>query len=72
MFQSPLKVVMLLALFLPIYLFSQTGPGGVGNSSTQVLWLKPDSFSVSDGTVLETWDDTSGNSNSLSQPDPAF
>ncbi|WP_028283717.1 T9SS type A sorting domain-containing protein [Olleya marilimosa] len=72
MFQSPLKVVMLLALFLPIYLFSQTGPGGVGNSSTQVLWLKPDSFSVSDGTVLETWDDASGNANSLSQPDPAF
>ncbi|WP_292949984.1 T9SS type A sorting domain-containing protein [Olleya sp. UBA1516] len=72
MFQSSFKVVMLVALFLPIYLFSQSGPGGVGNSTTQVLWLKPDGFSVADGTVLDTWDDTSGNANSLTQPDATF
>jgi len=59
-------------LLLPIYLLAQTGPGGVGDTSNQVLWLKPDAFSVADGASMETWNDDSGNANTMSQPDVAF
>ncbi|QXP61394.1 T9SS type A sorting domain-containing protein [Olleya sp. HaHaR_3_96] len=74
MFKNSLLSIMLgaLLLLLPTYLFSQTGPGGVGDATNQVLWLKPDAFSVADGTSIDSWDDDSGNINTLSQPDVAF
>gem|GEM_PF-6803664 len=62
-------LLMLCALILPTYLFAQTGPGGVGNSSNQVLWLQPDNFSLTDGSSIDIWNDTSGNGNALRQPD---
>jgi hypothetical protein len=63
-------------LFLSILLlasvtvsFGQTGPGGVGNSSTNVLWLSADSQVFSDAGVTPAantnnvgqWNDRSGN-----------
>ncbi|OEK04571.1 Calx-beta domain-containing protein [Roseivirga misakiensis] len=46
-----------------------TGPGGVGNSTTNVLWLVPDSFEKHDSDVskIEEWIDLSGNANNVSQ-----
>ncbi|UTW61547.1 T9SS type A sorting domain-containing protein [bacterium SCSIO 12741] len=42
---------------------SQTGPGGVGNSTSNGLWLKANSLNLSDTDPIDTWDDSSGNSN---------
>jgi len=60
--------VMLLVLFSPIYtLLAQTGPGGVGNSTTNGLWLKADDLSLSNGDDVSTWNDVSGNNNHANQ-----
>lgn len=51
---------------IPIY--SQTGPGGIGNtdgSSNLVLWLDADEVSGVNGTTITTWNDQSGNSNNF-------
>ncbi len=42
---------------------SQTGPGGVGNSSSNGLWLKADDLTLSNGSNIPTWSDASGNGN---------
>ena len=40
-----------------------TGPGGVGDSSTNRLWLRADDLRyLNDGDPVSTWTDTSGNS----------
>ena len=49
--------------------FAQTGPGGVGNSTDNRLWLRADSITAGDilsGNVA-SWRDMSGNGNNLSQ-----
>ncbi len=39
-----------------------TGPGGVGNSSNNALWLRASDFSLADATTITTdWVDQSGN-----------
>jgi hypothetical protein len=41
---------------------AQTGPGGVGNSADNVLWLQADEgITDADGTALTGWTDQSGN-----------
>jgi hypothetical protein len=64
-------------LVVPLWLFTlapgygQTGPGGVGNTSTVVLWLSADhGVEVGAGAVLG-WNDRSGNGHVASQGDPA-
>ncbi len=53
--------------------FSFTGPGGVGGTSTNVLWVRPEELAVvSDGTDINTWSDFSGNSHDLTQGDNSF
>ena len=48
--------------------FGYTGPGGVGQTSNNVLWLKADAITgLSDGNDVTSWTDNSGNSNTLSQ-----
>ena len=50
-----------------------TGPGGVGQSSTNVLWLRPEELAtVSDGTDITTWSDNSGNSHDMTQANTSF
>jgi hypothetical protein len=59
----------LIALITAPALFAQTGPGGVGSSATNVLWLKADagtSTTVNFGAVSQ-WDDMSGNANHATQ-----
>ena len=57
------------------YVSAQTGPGGVGNSASNVLWLSADNEVYNNaGTVLasttdnvQQWNDRSGNSRNASQ-----
>ncbi len=51
-----------------------TGPGGVGDDSTNVLWLRADrgvmnnsDTDASDGEAVKTWQDQSGNANNITQ-----
>ncbi|GIV32674.1 MAG: hypothetical protein KatS3mg031_0209 [Chitinophagales bacterium] len=49
-------------------LYAQTGPGGVGNSSNNILWLKADNITgVADSNSVAVWQDASGNGNLFSQ-----
>ncbi|MCB9195414.1 MAG: T9SS type A sorting domain-containing protein [Flavobacteriales bacterium] len=48
-------------------LISQTGPGGVGSSASNSLWLQADDISQGDGTSISSWTDRSGNGNDASQ-----
>jgi len=67
MFKKNLLAIWLLALLSPIYTFSQTGPGGVGNASTNGLWLKVDDLELLDGEAVSNWQDASGNNNDANQ-----
>jgi hypothetical protein len=47
---------------------AQTGPGGVGNNLSNKLWFDAGSFTgLSDGAVIATWSDRSGNDWSAGQ-----
>lgn len=46
---------------------AQTGPGGVGSSSTMAFWLDANQLALSNGSAVETWDDESGNNNPFTQ-----
>lgn len=48
-------------------LFAQTGPGGVGNSSNNVVWLDAAQISANNGDPVATWPDKSGNGNNFTQ-----
>ncbi|EMY81213.1 peptidase M14 carboxypeptidase A [Psychroflexus gondwanensis ACAM 44] len=59
-----------LLLLVSLVVFSQTGPGGVGNSSTNQMWLSGDFGTFSDngttpanldGNRVRQWNDRSGN-----------
>ncbi|MFK8039197.1 MAG: T9SS type A sorting domain-containing protein [Crocinitomicaceae bacterium] len=59
-------VIILLSSFR---LIAQTGPGGIGNSTSNILWLRSDAISgLIDGDTITTWVDSSGNDNDFSQP----
>ncbi len=48
-------------------IFAQTGPGGVGNSSNNVIWLDGNVLSYSTVPYISTWPDQSGNGNDFIQ-----
>jgi len=53
-----------------VYLYAQTGPGGVGNAlgdgqPRNLIWLEANSLGLSNGADILTWTDRSGNSNDL-------
>ena len=55
--------------FFSFALSAQTGPGGVGNSTSNILWLRSEDItSLVDGDDISSWTDFSGNSNDVSQP----
>ncbi|MGW8123669.1 Calx-beta domain-containing protein [Roseivirga echinicomitans] len=63
-----LAITLLFLVCIPAY--SQTGPGGVGNSTSNILWLKANEITgLVSGADVQTWTDASGNSNTLTQPD---
>lgn len=61
--------IFLMALSLPVFLFSQTGPAGVGTSATNVFWLKADAGTSSsvNATPISSWNDASGNGLNVAQ-----
>lgn len=61
--------IFLIVLSLPVFLFSQTGPAGVGTSATNVFWLKADAGTSSsvNATPISTWNDASGNGMNVAQ-----
>ena len=71
----------LAALAMPLTLFSQTGPAGMGDGTgtsgpRNVLWLDASTIGVANGANVLTWTDQSGNGNNLTQqggdPVPTF
>lgn len=61
-----LKISVLLLLAASVA--AQTGPGGVGSSTDNKLWLKADAITgVTDGGSVTTWNDKSGNGNNFTQ-----
>lgn len=54
-----------------------TGPGGVGNSLDNQLWLKADDLTLTDGASVTSWADASGNgltatSSGVTTEEPTF
>jgi len=67
------KKILIYSIFLfSLNLFSQTGPGGVGNSSTNVLWVRSEDIDLNDGDLIENWYDISSNNNHLSQETDSY
>lgn len=68
------KLVLFLSL-VPVFLFSQTGPGGVLNNTNNVFWLKADAGVYNDagitlatnGQSIRQWNDNSGNTKHFSE-----
>jgi hypothetical protein len=56
-----------LLIFSSFFLTAQTGPGGVGNTSANGLWLDANTITVPDGTPVPLWNDRSGNGNNAFQ-----
>lgn len=58
---------LLITSSVPILLIAQTGPGGVGNSTSNVLWLDANYGVTAPTLAVTTWADRSGNSNTAVQ-----
>lgn len=53
--------------YLSVSTFAQTGPGGVGNSSNNIIWLDANRLSYSDNDAVDNFQDLSGNNNDATQ-----
>jgi hypothetical protein len=64
------RVILTSLLFVPLSLLTaQTGPGGVGDATSNTFWLDANEITgYADGDDLDTWVDVSGNGLDLSQP----
>lgn len=47
--------------------FGQTGPGGVGDNTSNGIWLRAGDINQANSTVVATWADASGNGNDAVQ-----
>lgn len=53
--------------------FGHTGPGGVGKTDNNILWLSSDQISgLSNGNNVTSWADISGNNNTVTQSNTTF
>lgn len=70
------KIMFFNMLLLSNILLAQTGPGGVGSSTTNGLWLRADNLNQTNATAVSSWTDASGNTNnaieSTSSAQPTF
>ena len=56
----------IVVISFPFLLQAQFGPGGVGNSSDNGLWVKADDITgLNDGDNVTSWNDRSGNANNV-------
>ena len=70
-----IKKNLIVLILAPALYNAQTGPGGVGNSTSNRLWLKADAEVYNDagttiatnGNTVQQWNDVSGNGNHASQ-----
>lgn len=63
-------LILFIAIFglSPFFLLrAQTGPAGVGSSADNEVWLDAHAMGLSDGALVASWTDISGNGNSFSQ-----
>ncbi len=56
-----IQTAFILLLMFPFGIKAQTGPGGIGNSTTNRIWLDASTISSSDGSFISAWTDKSGN-----------
>jgi hypothetical protein len=56
-------LLILAASCIPIVSLAQTGPGGVGSSTSVASWLDATSIGQSNGSLVQSWPDKSGNGN---------
>jgi hypothetical protein len=64
-----MKHIFTFLIFSAFYIaIGQTGPAGVGNSSTNSFWVDANSQLISNGSLVATFSDVSGNGNHFSQP----
>jgi hypothetical protein len=67
-----IKLVLVFSLSIILYfpsVYAQSGPGGVGSSSSNIIWLKADEITgLLNGDQVTTWADNSGNGNDITQP----
>ena len=59
--------LILFLLFIITTSWAQTGPGGVGNDTNNVLWVRSEDINLNDGDFINTWSDFSIHSNDLTQ-----
>lgn len=70
-----MRLTLLFTLLISVNIYSQTGPGGIGNNSSNILWLKGDGGAYTDagvtqashGQQVQQWNDYSGNNNHATQ-----
>lgn len=60
-------ISIIISLVLATELKGQTGPGGVGSSSNNVMWLDANRMALSHGSAVSQWTDFSGNGNNVTQ-----
>ncbi|MGV9013128.1 MAG: T9SS type A sorting domain-containing protein [Flavobacteriales bacterium] len=61
------RIMLFVALCCCSIAYGQTGPGGVGNSATNMLWLDAGSGITATASALSSWADRSGNGNNAVQ-----
>ncbi len=64
-----MKALLSIFVFFTVFSnsFSQTGPGGVGNTTNNGLWLRADILALANGDPVSSWNDASGNGNNAIQ-----
>jgi len=66
-------LIILIGLLGSSFLYGQTGPAGIGNAGgtsgqpKNILWVRANDLSLTDGTAVNAWADSSGNGNDLSR-----
>jgi hypothetical protein len=58
-----MRVLSLVLPFVALTTHAQTGPGGVGTSATNVLWLRANTGVTHSSGAVSQWNDQSGNAN---------
>jgi len=61
------KIFIISCCLLSLTSYAQTGPGGVGNSTNNVIWLDGNTVTLATSPDILTWPDQSGNSNNFTQ-----
>jgi hypothetical protein len=64
-----IKITFLIISFIlsSVILSAQSGPGGVGTSSSLVLWIDINALALGNGSLVQNLNDISGNSNIFTQ-----